>query len=158
MKDTTETVGQRNSSETAQQNFLNFLEMKDIMCTCAYPQDILINFLGEQCPFLNFEIWRKWKILLKQFVSTTPLKPLNRIAWNFVVMKDIMFFYRKSWFDPFEEQFVSPFLSDCPSLMLGIAIHCILHSQAMLERRVCELAHSFFHFFRLHLAFDWKIF
>ena len=30
--------------------------------------------------------------------------------------------------------------------MLGIAIHCILHSQAMLERGVCELAHSFFHF------------
>ena len=36
-------------------------------------------------------------------------------------------------------------MSDCPSLMLGIAIHCIQHSQAMLERRVCELAHSFFH-------------
>ena len=49
------------------------------------------------------------------------------------------------WFDPFEEQFISPFLSDCPSLMLGIAIHCIQHSQAMLERGVCELAHSFFH-------------
>ena len=40
--------------------------------------------------FLNFEIWGKWEILLKQLVSTTPLKPLNRIAWNFVVMKDIM--------------------------------------------------------------------
>ena len=38
-----------------------------------------------------------------------------------------------------------PFLSDCPSLILGIAIHCIQHSQAMLERGVCELAHSFFH-------------
>ena len=41
---------------------------------------------------------------------------------------------------------MSPFLSDCPSLMLGIAIHCIQHSQAMLEHGVCELAHSFFHF------------
>ena len=40
---------------------------------------------------------------------------------------------------------MSPFLSDCPSLMLVIAIHCIQHSQAMLERGVCELAHSFFH-------------
>ena len=30
--------------------------------------------------------------------------------------------------------------------MLGIAIHCIQHSQAMLERGVCELAHSFFDF------------
>ena len=27
--------------------------------------------------------------------------------------------------------------------MLGIAIHCIQHFQAMLERGVCELAHSF---------------
>ena len=43
---------------------------------------------------------------------------------------------------------MSPFLSDCPSLMLGIAIHCIQHSQATLERGVCELAHSFFHFFQ----------
>ena len=41
---------------------------------------------------------------------------------------------------------MSPFLSDCLSLMLGIAIHCIQHSQAMLERGVCELAHPFFHF------------
>ena len=46
--------------------------------------------LGAMPLFLNFKIWRKWKILLKQLVSTTPLKPLNRIAWNFVVMKDIM--------------------------------------------------------------------
>ena len=30
--------------------------------------------------------------------------------------------------------------------MLGIAIYCIQHSQGMLERGVCELAHSFFHF------------
>ena len=61
------------------------------MYRCAYPQDILIQFFfWEQCPFLNFQIWRKWKILLKQLVSTTPLNPLNRIAWNFVVMKDIM--------------------------------------------------------------------
>ena len=41
---------------------------------------------------------------------------------------------------------MSLFLSDCPSLMLGIAIHCIQHSQAILERGVCELAHSFFHY------------
>ena len=57
-----------------------------------------------------------------------------------------MHFYRKCWFNPFEEQFISSFLSDCPSLMLGIAIHCIQHSQAMFERGLCELAHSFFHF------------
>ena len=40
-------------------------------------------------------------------------------------------------FDLFKDQF----------LMLGIAIHCIQHSQAMLERGVCELPHSFFHVF-----------
>ena len=33
--------------------------------------------------------------------------------------------------------------------MLGIAIHCIQHSQAMLEHWVCELAHSFFHLFTM---------
>ena len=48
-----------------------------------------ISFL-EVTPLLNLEIWPKWKILLKQFVSVTPLKPLNRISWNLVVMKDIM--------------------------------------------------------------------
>ena len=69
----------------------NFVVMKDIMCRCAYPQEISIPFFfSELRPFLNFEIWRKWKIPLKQLVSTTPLKPLNRIAWNFVVMKGIM--------------------------------------------------------------------
>ena len=30
--------------------------------------------------------------------------------------------------------------------MLGIAIRCIQHSQAMLECGVCELTHSFFHY------------
>ena len=30
--------------------------------------------------------------------------------------------------------------------MLGIAIRCMQHSQAMVERGVCELAHSFFHY------------
>ena len=111
-----------------------------------------IFFLGV-APFLNLENWRKWKILLKQLVSTTPLKPLNRIVWNFVVMKDIMCrcaFLQEILVDPFEEQFISPFLSDCPSLMLGIAIHCIQHSQAMFERGVCELAYSFFHFLCEH--------
>ena len=67
-----------------------------------------------------------------------------------------MHIHRKCWFDPFEEQFISPFLSDCLSLMLGIAIHCILHSQAMLERGVCELAHSFFHCF--NKIFLWPYF
>ena len=68
----------------------NFVVMKDIMCRCISTAHFDSIFFWEQCPFLNFEIWRKWKVLLKQLVSTTPLKPLNRMAWNFVVMKDIM--------------------------------------------------------------------
>ena len=81
-------------------------------------------------------------------VSTTPLKPLNRISWNFVVMKEIMCryaFLQEMLIWSFLGAIYIPFLSDCPSLMLGIAIHCIQHSQAKLERGVCELAHSFFH-------------
>ena len=42
-------------------------------------------FSLEVTPFLNSEIWPKRKILLKQFVSSTPLKLLNRILWNFVL-------------------------------------------------------------------------
>ena len=41
-------------------------------------------------PVFNLEIGPKWKILLKQFVSATPLKPLNRISRNIEVMKDLM--------------------------------------------------------------------
>ena len=51
--------------------------------------------------------------------------------------------FGQNYFDNSDE---TGFLSDCPSLMLGIAICCIQHSQAMLERGGCELAHSFFHF------------
>ena len=38
------------------------------------------------------------------------------------------------------------FLSDCPSLLHGIAICYVQHCQTMLECAVCELAHSFFHY------------
>ena len=159
MKDPTETVGRLNSSETAQQNFLKLCSNEEhYMQMCISTGHFDSIFFWEQCPFFNFEIWRKWKILLKLLVSTTPLKPLNRIAWNFVVMKVKCVdkhFYRKCWFDPFKEQFISPFLSDCTSLKLGIAIHCIQHSQAMLERGVCELAHSFFHFKRKYDNKHW---
>ena len=92
LKDTTETVGQHTSSETAQQNCV-------ILCSYEGHNVQICIFTGNA---------------------------------------DLIF----------EEQFISPFLSDCQSLpvMLGIAIHFIQHSQAMLERGVCELAHSFFHF------------
>ena len=60
------------------------------MCRRAYPQEILIQFFSLRVrPFLNLEIWPNWKILLKQFVSATLLKALNRISWKFVVVKDI---------------------------------------------------------------------
>ena len=40
-------------------------------------------------------------------------------------------------------------LSDCQSLIIhGISIRYVQHCQVMLERRVCELAHYFFHFSR----------
>ena len=86
---------QRNSSETAQQNFVKLCnyEGHNVKMHKSYPQEILIQFffLGVTCtPFLNLEIWPKWKILLKQFFSATPLKPLNRTSWNFVVMKALM--------------------------------------------------------------------
>ena len=38
--------------------------------------------------------------------------------------------------------------------MLGIVIHCIQHSQAMLERGVCELAHSSFHYGQRYATSD----
>ena len=50
------------------------------MFRCAYPQEILIQFFIGVTPFFNLEIWPKWKILLKQFVSATSLKQLNRIS------------------------------------------------------------------------------
>ena len=122
-----------------------------------------IFFLGVTT-FLNWKIWPKWKILLKQFVSATPLKPLNRISWNFVVMKDIpcrcaypqemlIWSFLRSDLYPFWtlakiilcNSDETDFLSDCRSLMLGIAICCMQHSQAMFELGVCVLAYSFFH-------------
>ena len=119
-------------------------------------------FFWEQCPFLNFEIWRKWKILLKQLVGTTPLKPLNRIVWNFVVMKDIMCKYAYLqemliWY--FWGAIYIPFFVQLPVTNAWIAIHCIQHSQAMLERGVCDLAHSFFHLpCSWHFLPTWKYF
>ena len=37
---------QRNSSETAQQNFVKLVVMKYILYRCAYPQEILIPFFS----------------------------------------------------------------------------------------------------------------
>ena len=58
----------------------NLASSKDTICSCAYYQAILIAWiLWELCPF---------ELLLKQLVSTTPLKLLNRISWNLVGSKD----------------------------------------------------------------------
>ena len=67
--------------------------MKVIQWRWAFVQKFPIQFffLGIML-LLNLEIWPKFNNhgLLKQFVSATPLKPLNRISWYFVVMKDIL--------------------------------------------------------------------
>ena len=139
----------------------NVVVMTDIMCRCAYPQEILTPFFFLWITlFLNFEIWRKWKILLVQLVSTTPLKPLNRISRNFVDLKDIMCrcaFLQEMLIWSVWGAIYIPFFVRLPVIMLGIAIHCIQHSQAMLERRVCELAHSFFHHTLRLLTCDFRI-
>ena len=93
----------------------NFVVVKDLMCRYAYPQEIMIQiFSGSNAPFWTWRfdqneryywnsttetvcqfLWHRWHrskewYFSKHFVSATPLKPLNRIPWNFVVMKDIM--------------------------------------------------------------------
>ena len=81
---------QRNSSETAQQNFIKLCcnEGHNVWIRISTGNFDSIFFL-RVTPFFSLEIWQKWKILLKQFVSATPLKPLNRMSWNFVVVKGI---------------------------------------------------------------------
>jgi hypothetical protein len=64
----------------------NLVDSKDTICSCAYYKDILIALiLWELCPF---ELKISTNILLKQLVSATPLKLLNRISWNLVGSKD----------------------------------------------------------------------
>ena len=70
---------------------------KPIFCQCrTYCVDVHISmkfwfhfFFSVSCAC--FELWPKWNIWLKEFVIETPLKPLHRILWNFVVMKDTLF-------------------------------------------------------------------
>ena len=87
----------------------------------------------------------------------------NRILWNFTkviicryafLQETLIWSFLRSNLYPFWtlaklilcNSDETGFLSDCPSFMLGIAIRCIQHSQAMLERGVCEPANSFFHY------------
>ena len=126
----------------------NFVVIKDIMCRCAYPQEILIPFFSRI--YALFELRNLAK--MKDTTETVGQHNSTETAQQNCVKRTLcvdMHLYRKCWFNPFEEHFISPFLSDCPSLMLGIAIHCIQPSQAMLERGVCPLAYSFFLTFKL---------
>ena len=114
MKDTTETVDQRNSTETAQQNFVKLCSYEGhnmYICISTGNFDCIF-FLGVT-PFLNLEIWPNERYYSTQFVSATPLKPLNRIFWNFVVMKDIMCrcAYPQEILIPFFSLGVTPFLN-----------------------------------------------
>ena len=62
----------------------NCVVMKDMMCRYAYQQE-RIQFFSWNYAFFEFRNFTKMKdskILLKQFVIETPLKPLNRISWN----------------------------------------------------------------------------
>ena len=68
----------------------NFVVMKDIICRCAYPQEILIPFFFRSYALFELRDLAKMKDTTVFLVSVTPLKPLNRISWNFVVMKDII--------------------------------------------------------------------
>ena len=56
----------------------NFAVMMHMMSRCAYLREMLIPFFLGCSPLLNLEILPKWNILLKQFVSVTPLKMLHK--------------------------------------------------------------------------------
>ena len=134
------------------------------MKLCAYPQKILIHFFLGVSPFLNLEIWPKLKILhilktvrqrnsseavQKYFVKLSSYEGHQCVDMHFTGNADLIFL--RSNLYPFWtlvkiilcNSDETGFLSDCPSLMLGIAIRYIKHSQAMLERGESELAHSF---------------
>ena len=148
-----------------------FVIVKDIPCRIAYSQEIQIQFfLSELHPFWTLKFDQNKRYYSKQFVSATPLNSMKLCSYEGHSVD--MCFYRKCWFDLFKERFISllnlakvilcnsdetSFLSDCLSLMHEIANPCIQHSQAMLERGLCELAHSFFHWisFRLGSKHPW---
>ena len=81
MKDATEIVFQRNSSEAAQQNFVKLCSYEGLnvqMCI-SIGNSYSFFFFWEECSFLNLEIWPKLKILLKQFVSATETAQQNLV-------------------------------------------------------------------------------
>ena len=57
---------------------------------CISTENFDSIFFSELRPFWTKKIGQNERYFSTQFVSATPLKPLNRISWNFVVMKEIM--------------------------------------------------------------------
>ena len=89
MKDTTETVCQRNCSETVE-HLCNIDVMKDIMCRCAYPQEILISMFFGVLSFFELRYLPKMKVCLCNSSETA-----QQNSWNFVINKDIL--WRCAW-------------------------------------------------------------
>ena len=172
MKDTTDTVCQRNSSEAAQQNFLKLCSYEGLnaqLCISTGNSDSIF-ISGSKAPFelINFT---KIKITIlktvrqcnspetaqQNFMKLCSYEGHNMQICIFTGNADLIFF--RSNLYPFLtlakiilcNSDETGFLSDCLSLKLGIAIRCIQHSQAMLERDLCKPAHSFFHFYKFDL-------
>ena len=113
MKDTTVFLVSATPLKSLNRITWNFVVMKDIMCRCAYPQEILIPFsFSELRSFwtLKFDVneryyWNSWSAQLLWNRSTE--FPETLYLWRTWCVD--MHFYRKCWLDPFEEQFISPF-------------------------------------------------
>ena len=135
MKDTTETVCQRNSSKplTESRETLYLWRTKCVDVHIQGNSDSIF-FSGRNPPFWTYKIWPIFEICI--FTGNADLIFLSSNLYPFWTVAKIILCNSDE----------TGFLSDCPSLLLGIAIGCIQHSQAMLQRGVCELAHSFFHY------------
>ena len=81
----------RDYFKAAQPNFRRLFNFKDIQSRCACSQKILIQFFSYGImPLLIIEIWQKLNILLKQFSSAAPLKPLHKTSCYFKVKVEIL--------------------------------------------------------------------
>ena len=123
----------------------NFVVIKDIMCRCAYPQDILMRFFFSfwTSKFDDNEryYWNSWSAQLHW--------NRNTIALNFVVIKDIRckYAFLQEMLIWFEKQFTSTF------------IHCIQHSWNVgaWGMWACSLFLSFFINAAISINLYWSI-
>ena len=120
----------------------NFLVDKDILCTCAYSQEILIWFFLRE----EFELWPKYTISCNSCDTGLAWMRCNSIRYffdsersNVTQMCQLLINH------------VYPIITATWLWFSAISLlHCIairLKYAAMLERGVCELAHSFIHIF-----------